>query len=208
MQTALFESSLVIVDLETTGGNFERDRITEIGIIRVEQGAVVDRWSTLVNPQIPIPARITQYTGISDEMVASAPCFSDLATEVWQRLTDAIFIAHNVRFDYGFLFAAYASLGLMLDLSVLCTVKYSRALYPQFTRHGLDAIIARHGYQIAARHRALDDAQIVWQFLQDCRLNFTEAELSLAQKRAGSKQKKKRKPQLGEMPSSAQVSSF
>lgn len=160
---------LAIVDLETTGADPTRDRITEIAILITEGDTLIEQWSTLVNPCMPIPWRIQELIGINDEMVADAPSFADLASAVRQRLADTIFVAHNVRFDYNFLRAAFERLGESFHAPALCSVKFSRALYPQFPRHGLDAIIARHGYAISSRHRALDDAQIVWQFLQESR---------------------------------------
>jgi DNA polymerase III subunit epsilon len=160
---------LAIVDLETTGADPTRDRITEIAILVTEGDTLIEQWSTLINPGMPIPWRIQELIGISDEMVADAPGFADVATLVRQRLSDTIFVAHNVRFDYNFLRAAFEHLGESFHAPALCSVKFSRALYPQFPRHGLDAIIERHGYAISSRHRALDDAQIVWQFLQESR---------------------------------------
>ncbi|MDO6388245.1 MULTISPECIES: exonuclease domain-containing protein [unclassified Uliginosibacterium] len=160
---------LAIVDLETTGADPSRDRITEIAILVVEDGELIEQWSSLVNPGMPIPERIQELIGITDAMVADAPGFSALAESVREKLANAVFVAHNARFDYNFLRAAFEQLGLAWDAPVMCSVKFSRALDPEFAKHGLDAIIARHGYTIDARHRALDDARIVWQFLQDAR---------------------------------------
>lgn len=160
---------LAIVDLETTGADPTRDRITEIAILLTEGDTLLEQWSTLVNPERPIPTRIQDLIGITDSMVSDAPRFAELAAAVRKRLDGAVFVAHNVRFDYNFLRAAFEREGQAFHVPALCSVKFSRALYPQFSRHGLDAIIERHGYSIASRHRALDDAQIVWRFLQDCR---------------------------------------
>lgn len=160
---------LAIVDLETTGADPNRDRITEIAILIAEGETLVEQWSSLVNPGMQIPYRIQELIGITDAMVADAPAFAALAETVREKLADAVFVAHNARFDYNFLRAAFEQLGLAWEAPVLCSVKFSRALDPEFAKHGLDAIIARHGYTIDARHRALDDARIVWQFLQDAR---------------------------------------
>ncbi|MDP5239094.1 exonuclease domain-containing protein [Uliginosibacterium sp. 31-16] len=158
---------LAIVDLETTGADPSRDRITEIAILITEGEELIEQWSTLVNPGMPIPQRIQELIGITDEMVAAAPPFEQLAEQVLARLSDVVFVAHNVRFDYNFLRAAFERLDMQWTTPVLCTVKFSRALDPEFPRHGLDALIERHGYTIDARHRALDDAKIVWRFLSD-----------------------------------------
>lgn len=185
---------LAIVDLETTGADPNRDSITEIAILITEGDQLVTQWSSLVNPQRPIPERIQELIGITDAMVATAPSFAELADEVRARLADTLFVAHNARFDYGFLRSAFERLGQSWDAPVLCTVKLSRALNPQFPRHGLDALIERGGYAIDARHRALDDAQIVWRFLQDARRAHDAEVLTRAWQRAGSTTRTPRLP--------------
>jgi DNA polymerase-3 subunit epsilon len=154
---------LVFIDLETTGANPAVDRITEIGIVEVGADDQVTRWSTLVNPQMPIPPFIQNLTGISNEMVEHAPTFDALLDELRIRLEGGLFIAHNARFDYGFLRNAFKQSGHTLRCEVLCTVKLSRALFPDETRHNLDVLIARHGLTAQARHRALADADLLWQ---------------------------------------------
>lgn len=154
---------LIFVDLETTGANLVNDRITEIGIVAVHPDGAVERWSSFVNPGRPIPSFIQGLTGISDEMVEAAPSFDALANAVHERLADGLFIAHNARFDYGFLHHAFARTGHALQLEMLCTVKLSRALFPEEKRHNLDTLIVRHGLIPEARHRALADADLLWQ---------------------------------------------
>ncbi|MBC7502497.1 MAG: GIY-YIG nuclease family protein [Herminiimonas sp.] len=153
---------LVFVDLETTGANTAIDHITEIGVVEVDQG-VVRRWSTLVNPGIPIPPFIQNLTGISDDMVRDAPPFAALAEELFGRLQGGLFIAHNARFDHGFLRKAFKQTGHALPGEVLCTVKLSRALFPDEPKHNLDALITRHELVADGRHRALADADLLWQ---------------------------------------------
>ncbi len=155
---------LAIVDIETTGGSVTRDRITEIGIVEVDESGARE-WSTLINPGIPIPATIQRFTGITDAMVADAPRFEQVARAILQRLEGKVFVAHNVRFDYGFIHNAFASLGFRLSLDLLCTVKLSRALYPEHKRHSLEMIIQRFGIDTDARHRALADARATYTFL-------------------------------------------
>jgi DNA polymerase-3 subunit epsilon len=186
---------LAIVDLETTGADPTRDRITEIAILITEGDTLIEQWSSLINPGVPIPWRIQELIGISDDMVADALSFAEVADAVRQRLADAIFVAHNVRFDYNFMRAAFERLGEAFHAPALCSVKFSRALYPQFPRHGLDAIIARHGYAISSRHRALDDAQIVWQFLQESRRDHPPEAVTHAWSRALSSTPQPRLPQ-------------
>ena len=160
------EHPLAIVDLETTGGHPACDRITEIGVIEVERFEVTSEWSTLVNPGAGIPAPIQALTGITNEMVAEAPSFGQLAGELYERLAGRIFVAHNARFDYGFLRREFDRAGLKFMAKTLCTVRLSRRLYGEHASHNLDSLIARHGIDCRARHRALGDAGAVWQFLR------------------------------------------
>ncbi|MBI1943949.1 MAG: hypothetical protein HYS35_09800 [Betaproteobacteria bacterium] len=162
----LLDAPLAIVDVETTGAHPAWDRVTEIAVVEVEGGEVVSEWSTLVNPGTTIPAAIQALTGISNEMVAGAPAFEDLAAELLERLEGRVLVAHNARFDYGFLRHEFERAGLRFQARTLCTVKLSRRLYPGHARHNLDSLIERHGLRCGARHRALGDAQAVWHFLR------------------------------------------
>lgn len=157
---------LAFVDLETTGSTATNDRITEIGIVEVDADGSVREWQQLVNPGMHIPPFIQQLTGISNEMVASAPPFEMVAADVLQRLQGRLFIAHNARFDYGFLKNEFKRLEITFRAPVLCTVKLSRTLFPEHKRHNLDSLIERHGLRAEARHRALADAQLIHQFWQ------------------------------------------
>jgi DNA polymerase III subunit epsilon len=159
------ESPVVFVDLETTGGSTAEHRITEIGVVEAGPHGV-SRWSTLVNPEQPIPAFIQQLTGITNDMVRTAPTFDAIAAELFQRLNGKLFVAHNANFDRGFLRSQFRQAGFFFNPDVLCTVRLSRALAPHEKRHGLDALIARHALVPLARHRALADADLLWQFWQ------------------------------------------
>jgi DNA polymerase-3 subunit epsilon len=156
---------LAFVDLETTGGTATCDRITEVGIIEVDEDGVRE-WSSLVNPQMHIPPFIQSLTGISDAMVENAPSFAELADDIQTRLADRIFIAHNARFDHGFLKNEFKRTGHEFRPPVLCTVRLSRKLFPGFARHNLDSIVERHRLHVTERHRALGDARLIWQFWQ------------------------------------------
>ncbi|CAN1530434.1 DNA polymerase III epsilon subunit, exonuclease domain [Methylophilaceae bacterium] len=155
----------VLLDLETTGATPLRDRITEIALIRYSKGIEIDRWQTLVNPQTNIPDFIQSLTGISNDMVKDAPVFADVADALIAYLEDAVLCAHNVRFDHGFLKAEFKRLGIPFKQAVLCTVKLSRQLYPQYKSHGLSALIERHGLNCSQRHRAMGDVEVMAQFI-------------------------------------------
>ncbi|MCX8520048.1 MAG: exonuclease domain-containing protein [Rhodoferax sp.] len=155
----------VVLDLETTGGNAQRDRITEIAAVRIENGVETARWSTLVNPGVPIPGFIQMLTGITHAMVAHAPRFAEVAIPLLELLDGAVFVAHNVRFDHAFVVNELARMERVLKTKTLCTVRLSRQLYPGYKGHGLDAIIQRHGLQTQSRHRAMGDVDVVLQWL-------------------------------------------
>ncbi|MFZ2507608.1 MAG: exonuclease domain-containing protein [Steroidobacteraceae bacterium] len=154
------------VDLETTGGNALRDRVMEVGIVLLSGGHVVEEFSTLVNPGVRIPSAIQQFTGITEEMVAGAPPFAAVCEALLQRLEGRLFVAHNARFDYGFLRGEFRRLGHRFRAPVLCTVRLSRALTPAARGHNLDAVMDRYGIRCAARHRALGDAQVLAELLR------------------------------------------
>lgn len=154
--------TLHFLDLETTGTNPVMDRITEIGIVTLKDGQL-SRWSTLVNPETGISPFIQKLTGITDAMVRDAPTFGDLHEALRLRLQDGILVAHNARFDYGFLRNAFKQAGAAWRCPTLCTVKLSRRLFPQESRHNLDTLIVRHQLDASARHRALADAELLWQ---------------------------------------------
>ncbi|TMG82781.1 MAG: ethanolamine utilization protein [Betaproteobacteria bacterium] len=176
----MFASAIAFVDLETTGMAAGADRVTEVGIVRIDEGAQVSEWSSLVNPECSIPAAIQALTGISNAMVAAAPTFRQIADDVAAQVQGAVFVAHNARFDYGFLKHEFARLGRSFTAKVLCTVKLSRRLYPETGPHNLDALIARHSLAAADRHRALGDARILWQFVQALYRDKADAEIDAA----------------------------
>jgi DNA polymerase-3 subunit epsilon len=177
---------LVFVDLETTGGNAAYHRITEVGIVRMAAGEVVEEWSSLVNPECRIPSYIEGFTGITNEMVADAPRFADIASLVLDKLRGSshaandvpLFVAHNARFDYSFLRTEFRRLDVNFSAKVLCTVKLSRRLFPEFPRHSLDAVMERHGLTCAARHRALGDARVLGDFWRKLRQEVAEERLA------------------------------
>ena len=161
LSTAALRGPIACVDLETTGGTAAHHRVIEVGIVLLDGGEVVDRWSSLVDPGVRIPSSIQDFTGISNDMVADAPSFGDLRAEVRRRLDGRLFIAHNARFDYGFVRNEFRRLGEKFAAPVLCTVRLSRALFREHARHNLDALIERYGLDCGQRHRALGDAAVL-----------------------------------------------
>ncbi len=176
--------SFVAVDTETTGLSSERDRIIEIGMVRVEDGEVVDRYSSLVDPGVALPAVITEITGISSDELRGAPRFDEIADEISARLEGAVFVAHNVEFDHRFLSSEFSRIGRTIPKDRLCTVELSRALYPDARGHSLGAIIERFGFTAKRRHRASDDAEVLVELLFHVESAFSEEALARALARA------------------------
>lgn len=154
------------VDVETTGYSARDDRIIEIAIVRYENGVVIDTFQTLINPEVYVGSFIQEMTGIDPHLLEDAPTFAQTADEVLERFEDAVLVAHNVGFDFGFLSKEFARLNYVFRPSRLCTVQLSRVLYPQFRSHGLDSIISRFGIACADRHRALDDTLATVRFFE------------------------------------------
>lgn len=170
---------LAFVDLETTGLSPGQDRIVEIGIVTVDEGRVAE-WRSFVNPGRRVSRFTQEVTGICDAMLSDAPRFSEVAAEVRHRLDGRLFVAHNARFDHGFLKSEFERLAFGFDPEVICSVMLSRKLYPQFENHNLDALIARHGLPVEERHRALPDARLVWRFWQRLRRDFAPQTIDAA----------------------------
>ncbi len=157
-------NKLAFVDIETTGLSPHSDRIIEIGILVVENNNLVAKYTSLVDPEGPVSPYITSITGIKPSDLESAPTFYQIAEDVWELLSGCTFVAHNVRFDYGFLKSEFKRLGYNFSSSHFCTAKLSRHLFPEQKRHGLDSLILRHKLKCKNRHRAFDDAKVLWDF--------------------------------------------
>ncbi len=147
-----------IVDIETTGGNASGSRITEIAIVVHDGTRVTDRFETLVNPEKEIPLPIFALTGINNEMVRDAPIFDDIAEKVAQLLTDRIFVAHNVNFDYSFVRHQLEASGLKWTARKLCTVRAARKIKPGLVSYSLGNLCRSLDIPLQNRHRAGGDA--------------------------------------------------
>lgn len=160
-----YKDPLCFVDVETTGTSPTRDRIIEIGVLRVEDGQVVQQFSSLINPNTYLPQNISILTGIDSFSLTRAPLFEEVSREVREMLDRATFVAHNVRFDYAFLKHEFKRLGIEFTADTIDTVKLSHLLFPKFKKHDLSSIIQRHNLSVQNRHRAFDDAKALWDFI-------------------------------------------
>jgi DNA polymerase-3 subunit epsilon len=147
-----------IVDIETTGGSPVTDKITEIAIIMHDGRKITDEFVTLINPERNIPYHITSLTGITNEMVADAPRFYEVARRIVELTENKTFVAHNSGFDYSFIRSEFRSLGYKYQREQLCTVKLSRKLIPGLRSYSLGTLCSELGIEIIGRHRAAGDA--------------------------------------------------
>ena len=197
--------TFAVVDVETTGGRPDTgDRITEIAVVTVKDGAVVDVFETLVNPERSIPPFITRLTNISWEMVRDKAPFRDVCSDVLRALDGSVFVAHNANFDWRFVSAEVArSTGRELTGRRLCTVRLSRRLLPQLRSRSLDWVARHYGVEIphGMRHRAAGDAlataHCLLRLLDDARSHgcerWSELERFLARGTVTSKKKRRRR---------------
>jgi len=173
----------VVVDIETTGGSAKYHRIIEIAIVLFNGNVIVERFSSLVNPGVYIPAYITALTGIDDDMVADAPVFQDMAPYLQKFLNEGVFVAHNVNFDYGFIKKEFELAGLKFEMKKLCTVRLSRKIIPGLSSYALGNLCRHLGIVNNARHRALGDALATVQLLNHLITNDTQDFITKSLKR-------------------------
>ena len=165
----------VVVDVETTGGRPGLHRVTEIGAVKIKNGEIVDEWSSLINPQRSIPRNITRITGISQEMVANAPIFAEVVESFTEFMGDAIFAAHNVNFDYGFINAEYQMVDRQFHHPKICTCASMRKLYPGHDSYSLKNLCREYEIDLNTHHRALCDARAAAELL--CLINERRMDL-------------------------------
>jgi DNA polymerase-3 subunit epsilon len=160
-----YQKPLVFIDIETTGISPRVDRIIEVAAIRHEPGKMPKTFTSLVNPECMLPDFITRMTGIEQDEVDQAPLFCDIAEDLNQFLEGSLFVAHNASFDYGFIKNEMQTLDLPFDVQTLCTVRLARKLYPELKKHSLSFLIDHFDITMQNRHRALDDTQVIIDFL-------------------------------------------
>lgn len=177
------KTKFAIVDIETTGSYASANCITEIAILLHDGEKVINQFSTLINPGTTIPPFISRLTGITNDMVRTAPCFHQVAKTIWEMTDNAVFVAHNVNFDYSFIREEFKQLGADFKRQKLCTVRLSRAAFPGHTSYSLGTICSQLGIKINDRHRALGDAEATVQLFEKCIQVEDEKHLNVLLKR-------------------------
>ena len=162
----MLSQPISFIDLETTGTSANYNRIIEIGIIKVFENKVIKKFETLVNPQTHIDPFIREFTGIDPEELEKAPTFYDIKDELLEILSGSIFAAHNVRFDYGFIRNEFKRFDISFSSKHFCTVKLARLLFPEWKKYNLDVLIEKFNVNVKRRHRAFDDAGVLWHFFK------------------------------------------
>ena len=152
------DGTFVVFDLETTGFSPIHNRIIEIGAVKVENGAITEKFSTFVNPEVPIPYKIEELTSINDNMVLDAPVIEKILPEFLKFCEDAVLVAHNASFDVSFIEANCERMGISSDFTVMDTVSLARFLLPQLNRYKLDTVAKALNVSLENHHRAVDDA--------------------------------------------------
>ncbi len=156
-----------VTDIETTGGLYNRDKIIEIAIIVTDGYTILEQFESLINPERSIPYSITRITRINNDMVADAPKFYEVAKDIVEIMEGCIFIAHNVKFDYGFIKQEFKNLGYPFNKKRLCTVKLTRRHVPGLKSYGLDNLIKYYGLKVTQRHRAYGDTYATYEIFKD-----------------------------------------
>lgn len=146
-----------VLDLETTGFSFRTEKITEVGIMKVKNGEVIDEFSCFVNPEKPIPQRVIEVTHITDDMVKDAETIETVMPKIIEFVGDSVLVAHNADFDIGFLKYNAKALGLTLDNTYLDTLRLAKELFPEYKKYKLGIIAENLGIKVEVAHRALDD---------------------------------------------------
>ena len=151
------DTKYCVLDLETTGLSAKTEKITEIGIMKIQNGEVIDKFAEFVNPEKHIPQRVQEVTNITDEMVKDSPKIEELFPKVLEFIKGSVLVAHNATFDIGFLKNVAKDLGYEFDYTYVDTLPLSRKIYPELKKHKLGKIAEHLGIKVEVAHRALDD---------------------------------------------------
>ncbi|WP_416198002.1 MAG: PolC-type DNA polymerase III [Sporanaerobacter sp.] len=163
------DTEYVVFDIETTGFSPINDKITEIGAVKIKNGEIVDRYNQLINPEVSIPEKIVDLTGITDELVRDKPTIDNILPDFNNFIGDSVLVAHNASFDVGFIRQNLSKLGMDIENPILDTLELTRSLFPELKSHKLN-IVAKHlNISLENHHRAVDDAEATAQIFLKCK---------------------------------------
>ena len=167
------DKSYVILDIETTGFSAAHHKITEIGAVKIKDGVIIDKFHSLIDPGVSIPWRITEITGITDDLLVGQPTIGETLPLFFDFCSDCTIVAHNIRFDMGFIKYNAAELGLECEYSYLDTLAMARKLFPGLENHKLNTVATHLNIDHQNHHRAMGDAKATAEIFLHC-LNLLE----------------------------------
>lgn len=163
---------VLFVDVETTGLDSTKDRVIEIGAVKVDKDGNIEKYSQLINPGFKISKEIRKITGIKQKELDNAPLLDEVSDEVKRVLRTDLFVAHNAKFDFSFLSSELLRLDYPLEVPYIDTIKIARAFYPNYLNYDLSSLIERMGFKVEKRHRGLDDALVLWELFNKIKTEF------------------------------------
>ena len=182
------DNEYIVLDIETTGLSFRTEKITEIGAVKVKNGEIVDTFETFVNPEIPIPQRIVELTGITDSLVKNEPTIDIVMPKFLDFIGNLKLVAHNADFDIGFLKNNAEVLGLKMDNDYIDSLALSRQLFPEFKKHKLGILAEKFGIKVENAHRALDDVKTLVKVYLKLLEKYNEGPKTLGKKKEEKKE--------------------
>lgn len=163
---------ILFVDVETTGLDYTKDRVIEIGAVKVDKEGNLEKFSQLINPGFKVSKEIRKITGIKQKELDNAPLLDEVSEDVKNILRTDLFVAHNAKFDFSFLSNELLRLDYPLEVPYIDTIKIARAFYPNYLNYDLSSLIERMGFKVEKRHRGLDDALVLWELFNKIKTEF------------------------------------
>ena len=148
-----------IIDIETTGGKFNEEKITEIAIFKLSKDGNISKYHTLINPEKKIQPFVEKLTGLNNKMLENKPVFGEISQEINSFTKGCIFVAHNVKYDYRVLKKEFSRIGMKFQRDLLCTIELSKVVFPKIKSYSLGKLVSNLGIEINNRHRADGDAE-------------------------------------------------
>ena len=166
-----------IIDIETTGGKFNEEKITEIAIFKLSKNGNITKYHKLINPEKKIQPFVEKLTGLNNKMLKNKPVFNEIAEEINSFTKGCVFVAHNVEFDYRVLKKEFSRIGIRFQRDLLCTIELSKVIFPDLESYSLGKLVSNFGIKINNRHRADGDAEATLDLFSIIKKNMGEKNL-------------------------------